>query len=41
MRKITFLVVALCATMFANAAITLPLSEKILPCVTKVRLQLR
>ena len=32
MRKITFLVVALCATMFANAAITLPLSEDFAVC---------
>ena len=32
MKKITFLVVALCATMFANAAITLPLSEDFAVC---------
>lgn len=32
MKKITFLVAALCATMFANAAITLPLTEDFAAC---------
>ena len=32
MKKITFLVAALCTTMFASAAITLPLTENFAEC---------
>lgn len=34
MKKITFLVAALCTTMFASAAITLPLTENFASCTT-------